>query len=172
MSERKLMPLTRSQVEVLKTTFRTTDTEVFVSTFYQNLFKEYPNLRPLFPTDLSDLTSKLISVFELTIYSFVEKGSNTYYLQDEVLVPLRELGKRHTERGVVDANYPMVNKLLIKTLKEQVGYVFPAEAETAWALALDHLTHAMLNDKVKVSEKSTRLTMRDSFNYIKEILSR
>jgi hemoglobin-like flavoprotein len=168
MAAEKLKPLTRDQVTILKKTFRLLDTDRLARRFYSSLFTKYPEVKPLFPSDLSEQAIKLISVFELVIHSFEEHAPNQFSLQQSVMLPLRTLGKKHTEKGVENAHYPIANQLLLEAIKEEAGYIFPSEAEQAWKLALSHLTSAMLNTEVK-SESSKHTTIRDSFNYIKSL---
>lgn len=167
-----LKPLTKDQVEILKKTFRLMDTDRLANRFYDRLFETHPEVKPMFPTDLSELTTKLMSVFELVIFSFRDNGKGAFYLQEDILIPLRTLGKKHTDKGVHRDHYPIANRLLLESIQIEAGYVFPGEATDAWALALQHLSDAMLNTSVNIPEGKQFLfpTIRDSFHYIKERL--
>lgn len=169
MSRGKSKALTNQQVAILKKTFRLLNTDSLANRFYATLFERHPEVRLLFPTDITSLSTKLISVLELVVFSFKETNTNEFYLQQEVLSPLRTLGRLHTEKGVANAHYPIANEILLESIKAEAGYTFPPEAEEAWKLALNQLTSAMLNPDVTASSTS-QMTFKESFNYIKSRL--
>jgi hemoglobin-like flavoprotein len=170
MSKGRLKPLTKDQVLILKKTFRLLNTDQLAKRFYAALFERYPEVRSMFTADMNVQATKLISVFELVIFSFDERKPNQFFLQEQVMTPLRTLGKLHTEKGVANTHYPIANEILLESIKAEAGYVFPAEAEEAWKLALNHLTSAMLNTEIVAETATSPSTLRDSFNYIKSLL--
>jgi len=172
MEREKLKPLSSNQIQLLKKTFRALDTDSLSKRFYTKLFIKYPEVRHLFPTDLTELSTKLISVFELVIFSFEEQSRNRFYLQKDVLTPLRMLGKKHMDKGVENSYYPMANEILIQSIKEEAGHLFSPEAETAWKLAFHHLTTAMLSQDVPEESSGSKGSLRETFNYIKSLLSK
>lgn len=138
--------------------------------FYTSLFTRYPHLRSLFPTDLTELANKIVSVFELVVFSFQQHPDGTYHLQKEVLLPLRSLGSLHEERGVSDAHYPLVNEILLESIRlESPG--FSLAAERAWKLALNHLTFAMI-DKRAGDTRPDHMTIAESYQHIRSLLFR
>ncbi|HTH54729.1 MAG TPA: globin domain-containing protein [Cyclobacteriaceae bacterium] len=163
-----LKPLTKDQVVILKKTFRLLNTEGMTIRFYNHLFERHPEVRSMFPEDMTEQRTKLISVFELVVFSFVEREPDCFYIHKEILAPLRMLGKKHTEKGVQKIHYPIANELLLRSIKEEAGYVFPVEAEEAWALALSHLTAAMLTESK--APQASLPSLRETFNYIKSLL--
>jgi hemoglobin-like flavoprotein len=169
MEGQRLQPLTRRQIELLKKTFRLLDSDNLTKRFYTKLFIRFPEVKPLFPTELTELSTKLVSVFELVIHSFEERNPNEFHLQKAVIVPLRNLGKKHTEKGVEHAYYPYANDILVESMKEEIGYLFEGEAEDAWRLAFNHLTFAMLNQKADDASTESSGTIRDAFRYIQSI---
>jgi hemoglobin-like flavoprotein len=170
MSKGKLKPLTKEQILILKKTFRLLDTDQLAKRFYAVLFTRYPEVRSLFTDDMNVQATKLISVFELVIFSFEERKPNQFFLQEQLMTPLRTLGKLHIEKGVANAHYPIANEILLESIKAEAGYVFSAEAEEAWKLALNHLSTAMLCNEIASETKTSPSTLRDSFNYIKSLL--
>lgn len=168
MASEKIQSLTGEQVSLLKKTFRLLDTDHLANSFYRRLFERYPEVQHMFSVDMSEQATKLMSVFELVIYSFHEHAPGEFVLHPDVIVPLSSLGKKHTEKGVQPYHYPIANELLLECLKDEAGYVFPKEAELAWKLALLHLTQAMLSE-----QKATHAvggTIRDSFRYIRGLI--
>jgi hemoglobin-like flavoprotein len=166
MAGEKLRPLTKDQVAILKKTFRLLDTDRLARRFYSSLFEKHPEVQSLFPTDISELATKLISVFELVVFSFEERRPNEFYLQHALLAPLRGLGKKHSDKGVLSMHYPIANGLLLESIRKEAGYELPEEADEAWKLALRHLTSAMLNEQVH-DELPRQASLRETFNYIK-----
>jgi len=159
--------LTSNQVAALKQSLRQLDTEKLAGEFYATLFKRYPQVKHMFPTDMKELGIKLMSVFELVIYSFEEKKHNEFNLQDALIKPMQELGKQHEAKGVVPEHYTIANDLLLEILVKQNKTIFNSEVETSWRLALEHLTVAMLSrTNAKVSEMSGEATLRDTFHSI------
>jgi len=168
MDNASLQPLSDNQVTLLKQTFRIVDTDRLAMRFYSSLFAQHPEVKSLFPDDLTILSTKIVSVFELVAYSFVETKAGEYNLQAEVLQPLQHLGELHTKKGVVHDYYPWANALLLRSIQEESGPNFTSEMETAWKLALNHLTVAMLS-KHSPSDSPFE-TMRDSFQHIRSLL--
>jgi hemoglobin-like flavoprotein len=167
-------PLTRDQIKILKRTFRKLDTEWVAAEFYRKLFTRHPEVKPLFPTDMIDLGKKLMSVFELIVFSFEEKQHNQFELQDPLIVPLRDLGRKHEEKGVKPEHYAIANGLLLETLCDAGKDDFTSEVKESWRLALAHLTHAM-NDKsiqLPASRKSSGKTLGETFSKLIQKLKR
>jgi hemoglobin-like flavoprotein len=170
MESEQFKPLSSNQIELLKKTFRALDTDSLSKRFYTKLFLKHPEVRPLFPTDLTELSTKLISVFELVIFSFHEQSPNKFLLQKDVLIPLRTLGKKHMDKGVENLYYPIANEILINSIKEEVGPLFSPEAEVAWKLAFQHLTTAMLSKDSSAEASPNTGSLRETFIYIKSLL--
>jgi hemoglobin-like flavoprotein len=164
-----LRPLTKDQIALLKESFRMMDSDKLAMRFYTSLFAKYPEVKPLFPGDLTELSTKIVSVFELVVHSFEATSENEFVLQRAVIRPLRALGELHSQKGVEDKYYPWVNEMLIQSISKELANRFSHEAEVAWKLALNHLTFAMLSD-VKIEPGDQHETMRDSFNHIRSLL--
>jgi len=170
-----LAPLTKQQVALLKKSFRQLDSSRVASVFYAKLFERHPEVKPLFPTDMADLSSKLMSVFELVVFSFEEKTDNQFTLQESVIMPLRQLGRKHDEKGIEPRHYELANALLLEAMQETGPSFFTDDVVTVWKLALNQLTFAMLNKSITPStqvEKESGLSLRDTFSYIRKRLLR
>jgi hemoglobin-like flavoprotein len=62
---------------------------------------------------------------------------------DELGRTLRELGHKHCDYGVTDADYDTVGAALLWTLEQGLGAAFTAEAGDAWATAYNLLAGTM-----------------------------
>ncbi len=159
--------LTTGQVAALKKSLRLLDTEKVASEFYMTLFMRYPHIKHMFPSDTKELGIKLMSVFELVIYSFEEKSHNQFSLQDTLRRPLQELGKLHEAKGVLPVHYAIANDLLLEILTKQNKDTFTPEVEASWKLALEHLTIAMLiRSENTMSGVHAETSLRDTFQLI------
>ncbi len=169
MEENTPKPLTKDQVGMLKMTFKSIDAFELGKRFYAKLFERHPQLRQLFTSDMNEQITKIMSVLQLVVFSFEEKQDGNFYLQDEVVKPLRDLGSKHTQRGVQQFHYPIANQILLEAVKDEARDLLTSEGLEAWKLALDHLSFAMNNTAVKTPAQSQH-TLRDSFTYIKNLL--
>ena len=169
MEEKSPTLLTRDQVNLLKHSFRALDAQRMGQRFYQKLFDQHPQLKPMFSTNIDDQVTKIISVLELVIFSFEEKSPNQFGLQESLLLPLRDLGSKHTQKGVEHAHYPIANTLLLQSIQEELGSILSFEGQLAWKLAIDHLSYAMTNTSITPPSTSAR-TLRESFSMIKKLI--
>jgi hemoglobin-like flavoprotein len=158
--------LSASQVQLLKKTFRQINTDQFSDYFYSRLFELHPEVRHLFPKEMEELKTKLVSVFELMVFSFVEETNGKFTLQPELITPLSNLGKLHEDKGVLTAHYKIANALMLESLAHCLGKSLTEEIKQIWTQALAFLTAAMLNpgkDKGNLKIQSGK-TLREVFN--------
>lgn len=159
--------LTAHDVQRLKKSLKFLNTSAFATLFYGRLFELHPQLKPMFHTDMEKLNTKLMSVLELVIYIFVEKEGNKFFLQDDLVVPLRNLGILHEEKGVQPAHYTIANNILIETLERVLQEKFTDEMKTAWQSGLNQLTSAMLNNSLVSRRPATLGTLPEMFSNIR-----
>lgn len=162
-------PLSAAQVQLLKKSFRQLNAQAYSDYFYAKLFERHPEVRGLFPTDLEDQKAKLMSVFELVIFSFEEKQAEQFALQEPLIIPLRHLGRTHEEKGIIPAHYQIANGLMLETLAHVLGAAHTPEIQKAWQMALAHLTSAMLNKAVQLPDELKQDSManfREAFGHI------
>jgi hemoglobin-like flavoprotein len=165
--------LTGHQVALLRKTVRELQHAGFAPAFYELLFERHPEVKPLFPTNRADLEAKLMSVFELVAYSFQEKSQDSFALQADVLMPLRELGRKHDNLNILPEHYIIANTTFIRAMRNLPNTTFTEEVFESWQLALQHLTAAMLNPIMKPSStliEQTGHTIRQTFDFIKKRL--
>ena len=140
--------LNGQQVSLLKKSYRLLEPLKLAALFYEKLFERYPQLKHLFPADHSDLMTKLMGVLELVVFSFEEKVPDRFLLQETMVIPLRDLGKKHDDRGVLPEHYAIANELLIESLHEKLGKDFSEPMRESWNVALAILSAAMQDASV------------------------
>lgn len=109
----------------------------FGERFYANLFESYPELQPLFRSDLTAQTKMLMSILSSAV-----KGLNR---MPEIIGGLRALGKRHPDYGVTRTDYDKVLHSLIKTLEEFLADDFTPEVHHAWRTVYGMIAETMID---------------------------
>jgi hemoglobin-like flavoprotein len=109
----------------------------FSSSFYENLFTDYPDARPLFATtDMESQKKKLVDSLVLV----VENVRNP----DVLNAALTGLGARHVQYGALPEHYPLVGNTLLKTFEQYLGASWTPEVKQAWIDAYGAITTIML----------------------------
>ena len=111
--------------------------EDFALTFYEQLFIESPQLKPLFEkTNIPKQSEKLYESLVL----LVENIRNPEILQS-VLGPL---GEKHKGYGAIEKHYPLVGSALIQTLAKYIDNEWTPEVEKAWVTTYGAVVDMML----------------------------
>ncbi|HEY9638466.1 MAG TPA: transposase [Coleofasciculaceae cyanobacterium] len=119
----------------------------FASSFYKNLFTDYPQLRQLFAhTTMQFQEQKLMMSLVLVLNNL----RNLTYLK----ILLRDLGERHVRYGARRENYPMVGATLLKTLESYLGADWTPEVKQAWTDAYEAIADLMLEGENSYEEGS------------------
>lgn len=130
--------MTPHQIHLVKSSFelaRPVAADV-VAAFYVRLFELAPQLRSMFPQDLTAQRKKLLMVLA-TAVGALDKI--------ETLLPtLHELGAKHTGYGVRPEHYDVVGAALLQTLEAGLGEAWTPETAEAWTVAYGALSQAML----------------------------
>jgi len=92
--------------------------------FYDRLFEIAPEVRPLFPSDLTEQKKKLMGMLSAAV-------ANLHKL-DAILPAVKDLGRRHRGYGVTTAHYAPVGTALLWTLEQGLGPDFTPEVKAAW----------------------------------------
>jgi nitric oxide dioxygenase len=126
-----------TQQELVRTTFARLAVmpEVAGALFYERLFADHPDLRPLFKHDMRLQGVKLMTMLAMVVYHLHEPG--------QVLPAIRDLGVRHVGYGVKDADYDTLKEALLWTLKQALGEEFTTAARDSWIVCYDELAGAM-----------------------------
>lgn len=99
--------------------------EIFITSFYSNLFDLAPEVKPLFSNvDKIKQGEKLYN----SLLLLVENLKNPELLSDV----LSSLGKDHISYGTQLQHYPVVGECLIQTFKSILKENWDKETESAW----------------------------------------
>jgi hemoglobin-like flavoprotein len=105
--------------------------------FYGRLFEIAPQVRAMFPDDLSEQKKKLMAMLGAAV------GGLSHF---DTLVPaVQALGRRHSGYGVTAAHYTPVGAALLWTLQQGLGEAFTPEVKDAWATAYIILSTTMID---------------------------
>jgi len=93
--------------------------------FYARLFEVAPQVRAMFPADLSEQKQKLMAMIATAVGSLNDLGK---------LIPkVKALGARHAAYGATEAHYEVVGQVLLWTLERGLGDGFTPPVRAAWA---------------------------------------
>ena len=129
----------QSKIEIIEKSFEKIKpyANEFAASFYENLFAEYPEVKPLFAnTDIQKQQKKLLDALMLV----VENLRHPEILKEIV----QALGSRHTNYGVLQQHYPLTGKALLKTLEQYLGEYWTSEVKAAWIYAYRGIAKLML----------------------------
>jgi hemoglobin-like flavoprotein/NO-binding membrane sensor protein with MHYT domain len=143
--------MTIEQIELVQQTYRGVERaggEV-ANLFYQRLFEIAPELRDLFPADLSDQKDKLLAVLASAILNL--------HKIESVTPVIRDLGRRHVYYGVEPAHYRPVGEALVWAIERVLGAGFTPAAKEAWIAAYTTLTKVMTDAAAEVAPHGRRL---------------
>jgi len=112
------------------------DAHAFAMRFYATLFRIQPGLRPLFPETLDAQAAK----FGGMIDAIVAQLAAPLALEASIA----ELGKRHLDYGVGEADYDAVGAALLIALHDTLGDAFTPDVEQAWAAVYGEMAEAMI----------------------------
>lgn len=110
----------------------------FTDYFYSTLFKDYPQVQPLFAnTHMHEQGKKLFASLVLVVDNLTQP--------DALAGPLKGLGTRHVQYGILPEHYPMVGSSLLKSLAFILQDEWSPTLEQAWSEAYAAVTEIMLD---------------------------
>ena len=104
--------------------------------FYANLFRQHPEVRGLFPSDMVKLHGHLAAAVSLICRNL----RNFEALEH----PLMELGAQQVGFGARPEHYPVVCVTLVEALREVAGENWNAQLELDWTELWDRVTQLMI----------------------------
>jgi nitric oxide dioxygenase len=130
--------VTPHQIKLIQTSFAQVApiSTIAADLFYGRLFEIAPELRRMFPQDLSEQKKKLMAML-----GSVVAGLNRI---DTLMPAVRALGQRHAGYGVYEEHFAPVGAALLWTLETGLGDAFTAEVKEAWATAYRVLATVMI----------------------------
>lgn len=125
--------------------------EELVRRFYEELFRRYPGVMPLFSsTSIDDQEKKLLAALKLVV---------TNLRKPDVLgSALHDLGQRHKGYGVKQEHYSAVSTTLVDVMKEIAGDVWNKDIENAWSHALSVVSNVMIDAYASEAEAGKKAT--------------
>ena len=125
MLDQKTIDIIKSTVPVLKTH----GLEI-TTTFYKNMFKNNPEVKPLFNMD-KQTSGEQPKALAMTILAAAQNIDNL----PAILPVVKKIGEVHCDREIQPAHYPIVGENLLATIKEVLGDAATDEVIEAWGKA-------------------------------------
>jgi hemoglobin-like flavoprotein len=104
--------------------------------FYGRLFEIAPQVRAMFPDDMTEQRKKLMATLAIVV-----NGLNNL---DAILPAAGALAKRHVSYGAEPAHYPVVGDALLWTLEQGLGPAWTPQVAAAWSGAYATLSSFMV----------------------------
>jgi hemoglobin-like flavoprotein len=114
--------------------------------FYDRLFAVAPQVRPLFPDDMTEQRRKLMATLAVVVNGLTDL--------DAILPAASALAKRHVAYGAEPAHYPVVGEALLWTLARGLGPGWTPEVATAWTGAYAMLSEFMIGEACGASDNA------------------
>jgi hemoglobin-like flavoprotein len=129
--------MTPEQVKLVQASFAKVApiADTAANLFYDRLFAIAPELRTLFPADLTEQKKKLMQMLGTAV-------TNLHQVE-KILPAVQALGKRHAGYGVTAAHYAPVGAALLWTLEQGLGAEFTAPVKEAWTVTYTTVSGAM-----------------------------
>ncbi len=130
--------LSKTDIELVQDSFGliVPKAAVVAELFYERLFAENPELRPLFPEHMEEQRGKLV----VTLASVVQ----SLHSFDEVIDAVRALGKRHVGYRAKPEHYQAVGTALLWTLETSLSDEWTPELQRGWTNAYGTLADVMI----------------------------
>ena len=106
--------------------------------FYGRLFEIAPQVRAMFPDDMTEQRKKLMATLAVVV------GGLTNL--EAVLPAASALAKRHVSYGAKPEHYPVVGGALLWTLEKGLGDAWTPETASAWIAAFGTLSGYMISE--------------------------
>jgi hemoglobin-like flavoprotein len=132
--------MTPDQVKLVQQSFARVApiSEQAATIFYDRLFEVAPQVRAMFPSDMSEQRKKLMATLAVVVNGL----SNL----EAVLPAASALAKRHVAYGAEPAHYPVVGGALLWTLEKGLGEAWTPDVAAAWTSAYGTLSTYMISE--------------------------
>ena len=106
--------------------------------FYDRLFEIAPQVKAMFPADMTEQRKKLIAMLAAVVSGLGDLPS--------ILPAASALAKRHVAYGAKAAHYPVVGAALLWTLEKGLGEAWTPDVAAAWTTAYGTLSGFMITE--------------------------
>jgi nitric oxide dioxygenase len=107
-------------------------------TFYDRLFEIAPQVKAMFPSDLTEQRKKLMATLAVVVNGL----SNL----ESILPAASALATRHVGYGAKAEHYPVVGSALLWTLEKGLDAAWTPEVAEAWTAAYGTLSGYMISE--------------------------
>jgi hemoglobin-like flavoprotein len=129
--------MTPAQVELVQESFKRISRQSQEATrlFYDELFRRAPDLKQLFPDDMTRLKAKFVQMLSTIVRSLDQIGQ----ISEDIV----DLGRRHISYDVEDQDYANFGDAFLAMLDRLLGVDLSPETRDAWAAAYDMMARVM-----------------------------
>ena len=106
--------------------------------FYDRLFEVAPQVRAMFPADMTEQRKKLMMMLAAVVGGLGDLPS--------ILPAASALAKRHVAYGAKAEHYPVVGSALLWTLEKGLGEAWTPDVAAAWTTAYGTLSGYMISE--------------------------
>ena len=120
--------------------------DLLVATFYRQLFSTHPELRSMFPDDMTGQRKKLHGALAFVVANIRKP--------DALRETLLNMGAKHvTDYGVTPEIYPHVRDDMVEAMSVVAGDAWNEQLEADWSRALDVVAGIMIEGGVAAVPK-------------------
>ena len=138
--------MTPEQIKLVQTSFSKVApiSDQAAVLFYDRLFEIAPQVKALFPTDMTEQRRKLMSTLAIVVSGLSDLPS--------ILPAASALATRHVAYGAKPEHYPVVGGALLFTLEKGLGADWTPELAAAWTAAYGTLSTFMITEAYEGSQ--------------------
>jgi hemoglobin-like flavoprotein len=131
--------MTPAQVQLVQQSFAKVApiSEAAAVIFYDRLFEVAPQVKSMFPTDMTEQRKKLMATLAVVVGGLGNLES--------ILPAASALATRHVSYGAKAEHYPVVGAALLWTLEKGLGEGWTPEVADAWTAAYGTLSGYMIS---------------------------
>jgi hemoglobin-like flavoprotein len=131
--------MTPDQIELVQASFAKVApiSDTAATLFYDRLFEIAPQVKSLFPKDMSEQRRKLMATLAIVVGGLSKLES--------ILPAASSLATRHVAYGARPEHYPVVGAALLWTLEKGLGKEWTPEVAAAWTAVYNTLSSFMIN---------------------------
>jgi hemoglobin-like flavoprotein len=132
--------MTPDQVKMVQRSFSQVApiSEQAATIFYDRLFEVAPQVKAMFPADMTEQKKKLMATLAVVVSGLTDLPS--------ILPAASALAKRHVAYGAKPDHYPVVGAALLWTLEKGLGSDWTPDVAAAWTAAYGTLSGFMISE--------------------------